>query len=97
LNNDSYALGFKIIRESSATLFPIFIIGNYQRIQLIKILKAYCITTGIMAFFVRFIVLDLEHFFKYLNGKDLGKWAVFADSIGIHAPALNMHLVFLFF
>ncbi|EIA09983.1 O-antigen ligase family protein [Flavobacterium frigoris] len=100
-NNDSYALGLKSLEKSVSLLFfPIFIIGNYQRIQFIKILKAYCITTtAIMTFFfVRFIVLDPEHFFKYLNGNDLWEMGyVFADSIGIHAPALNMHLAFVAF
>ncbi|SDW11213.1 O-antigen ligase family protein [Flavobacterium degerlachei] len=100
-NNDSYALGLKSLEKSVSLLFfPIFIIGNYQRIQFIKILKAYCITTTLIMvfFFVRFIVLDSEHFFKYLNGKDLWEMGyVFADSIGIHAPALNMHLAFVAF
>ena len=100
-NNDSYALGLKSVEKSISLLFfPLFIIGNYQRIQFIKILKAYCIaTTLIMAFFfVRFIVLDPEHFFKYLNGTDLWEMGyVFSDSIGIHAPALNMHLAFVAF
>jgi O-antigen ligase len=100
-NNDSYALGLKSLEKSLSLLFfPIFIIGNYQRIQFLKILKAYCIgTTLIMAFFfVRFIVLYPEDFFKYLNGIDLWEMGyVFADSIGIHAPALNMHLAFVAF
>jgi O-antigen ligase len=100
-NNDSYALGLKSLEKSVSLLFfPIFIIGNYQRIQFIKILKAYCITTtAIMVFFfVRFILLDSEHFFKYLNGNDLWEMGyVFADSMGIHAPALNMHLAFVAF
>jgi len=100
-NNDSYALGLKSLEKSLSLLFfPIFIIGNYQRIQFLKILKAYCIgTTLIMVFFfVRFIVLYPEHFFKYLNGIHLWEMGyVFSDSIGIHAPALNMHLAFVAF
>ena len=99
--NDSYALGLKSLEKSLSLLFfPIFIIGNYQRIQFFKILKAYCIgTTLIMAFFfVRFIVLYPEHFFKYLNGIHLWEMGyVFSESIGIHAPALNMHLAFVAF
>lgn len=100
-NNDSYALGLKSLEKSVSLLFfPIFIIGNYQRIQFIKILKAYCITTTLIMtfFFVRFIALDPEHFYKYLNGNDLWEMGyVFSDSIGIHAPALNMHLAFVAF
>lgn len=100
-NNDSYALGLKSLEKSLSLLFfPIFIIGNYQRIQFLKILKAYCIgTTLIMTFFfMRFIVLYPEHFFKYLNGIHLWEMGyVFSDSIGIHAPALNMHLAFVAF
>ena len=100
-NNDSYSLGLKSLEKSVSLLFfPLFIIGNYQRIQFIKILKAYCIgTTLIMVFFfIRFIVLYPEHFFKYLNGIHLWEMGyVFSDSIGIHAPALNMHLAFVSF
>lgn len=100
-NNDSYALGFKSLEKSISLLFlPLFLIGNYKRIQFFIILKAYCIgTTLIMAFFfVRFIVLYPEHFFKYLNGIHLWEMGyVFSDSIGIHAPALNMHLAFVAF
>ena len=100
-NNDSYPLGLKSLEKSLSLLFfPLFIIGNYQRIQFLKILKAYCIgTTLIMTlFFGRFIILDPEHFFKYLNGIHLWEMGyVFSDSIGIHAPALNMHLAFVAF
>ncbi|MFV8368807.1 O-antigen ligase family protein [Flavobacterium sp. LB2R40] len=63
-------------------------------------MKAYSIgTTLIMTFFfVRFIILDPEHFFKYLKGVDLWEMGyVFSESIGIHAPALNMHLAFVAF
>lgn len=99
--NNSYDLGLKSLEKSLSLLFfPLFIIGNYQRIQFHKILKAYCIgTTLIMTFFfVRFIILDPEHFFKYLNGINLWEMGyVFSDSIGIHAPALNMHLAFVAF
>ena len=99
--NNSYDLGLKSLEKSLSLLFfPLFIIGNYQRIQFHKILKAYCIgTTLIMTFFfVRFIILDSEHFFKYLNGIHLWEMGyVFSDSIGIHAPALNMHLAFVAF
>ena len=99
--NNSYDLGLKSLEKSLSLLFfPLFIIGNYQRIQFHKILKAYCMgTTLIMTFFfVRFIILDPEHFFKYLNGIHLWEMGyVFSDSIGIHAPALNMHLAFVAF
>lgn len=99
--NNSYDLGLKSLEKSLSLLFfPLFIIGNYQRIQFHKILKAYCIgTTLIMTFFfVRFIILDPEHFFKYINGINLWEMGyVFSDSIGIHAPALNMHLAFVAF
>ncbi|MFV8334853.1 O-antigen ligase family protein [Flavobacterium sp. RSP29] len=101
VNNDSYALGLKSLEKSLSLLFfPLFIIGNYQRIQFLKILKAYSIgTTFIMAFFFgRFILLYPEHFFKYLNGIHLWEMGyVFSESIGIHAPALNMHLAFIAF
>jgi hypothetical protein len=49
--------------------------------------------TGIMVFFVRFIVLDLSIFLTSM-GKTFGKWAMFLLTVLVHAPALNMHLVF---
>lgn len=97
-NNDSFTKGLKAIEKStSLLLFPIFIIGNYQRINFLRITQIYSITTTILMslLFIRFNVIYLELMNKYLNGIDLWEMGYqFADSIGIHAPALNMHLAF---
>lgn len=97
-NNNSFPKGLKSLEKySSLLVFPLFILGNYQRIQFLKILKFYSKTTTgiILFFFIRFIICFPELVHKYLNGNDL--WEVgyeFSNSIGIHAPALNMHLAF---
>jgi O-antigen ligase len=97
-NNDSIKLGFKSMEKSTSLLiFPLFIIGNYHRIHFLKTLRLYSvITTFLMLFFfIRFIVVFPEYLDKYLHGIDLWEMGyVFANSIGIHAPALNMHLAF---
>ncbi len=97
-NNDSFAKGLKAIEKSTSLLiFPLFIIGNFQRINFLKLLKVYVLGTTLVMlfFFIRFNVLypDLMH--KYLNGIHLWEMGYqFGNSVGIHAPALNMHLAF---
>jgi hypothetical protein len=97
-NNDSFAKGLKAIEKSTSLLiFPLFIIGNYQRINFLKIVQTYTISTTLVMFFLflRFLIISPELMDKYLNGIDLWEMGYqFADSIGIHAPALNMHLAF---
>jgi hypothetical protein len=97
-NNDSFAKGLKAIEKSTSLLiFPLFIIGNYQRVNFLKIVQTYTIATTIVMlfFFLRFLIIHPELMDKYLNGIDLWEMGYqFADSIGIHAPALNMHLAF---
>lgn len=97
-NNDSFAKGLKSLEKyTSLLVFPLFILGNYQRIRFLKILEYYTITTTIVLFFFfcSFIVYYPELIHKYLNGNDLWEMGyVFSNSIGIHAPALNMHLAF---
>ncbi|WP_246074165.1 O-antigen ligase family protein [Flavobacterium daemonense] len=97
-NNDSFAKGLKAIEKStSLVVFPLFVIGNYQRVKFLKIIENYVIaTTAIMFFFmIRFINVFPDLVTKYLNRIDLWEMGYkFADSIGIHAPALNMHLAF---
>ena len=97
-NNDSYLLGMKSIEKSiSLLVFPLFILGNYQGVLFYKLARFYSVTTtAIMLFFlIRFIVVFPGFIDKYLMGNDL--WEIgyaFSDSIGIHAPALNIHLAF---
>lgn len=97
-NNDSFSKGLKAIEKStSLILFPIFIIGNYQRIKFLKVLQTYCvITTTLMVLFaIRFYIIYPDLLTKYLSRIDLFEMGYkFAASIGIHAPALNMHLAF---
>ncbi|TPG44668.1 O-antigen ligase family protein [Flavobacterium pectinovorum] len=97
-NNDSFAKGLKAIEKStSLIIFPLFIIGNYQRVNFLKLVKTYVILTTLIVlfFFIRFNVIYPELMNKYLNGIHLWEMGYqFAMSIGIHAPALNMHLAF---
>lgn len=97
-NNDSYSMGLKSIEKSvSLLIFPLFILGNFERVQFYKLLRFYSFTTtGIMLFFfIRFMVVAPDLMNKYLNGIDLWEMGYeFSNSIGIHAPALNMHLAF---
>lgn len=97
-NNDSYSQGLKSLEKSiSLLLFPLFILGNYHRVQFYKVVQYYSITTILimLIFFIRFILVYPELMHKYLMGIDLWEMGYeFSNSIGIHAPALNMHLVF---
>lgn len=97
-NNESFALGLKSMEKSTSLLiFPLFILGNYKRVQLQKLLRGYSIITTVLLllFFIRFIVVFPQYIHKYLKGNDLWEMGyVFSNTIGIHAPALNMHLAF---
>jgi hypothetical protein len=97
-NNDSLAKGLKAIEKStSLIIFPLFIIGNYQRVNFLKLVQTYVIATTLILlfFFVRFNVLYPELMEKYSNGIHLWEMGYqFANSLGMHAPALNMHLAF---
>ncbi len=97
-NNDSYFFGIKSLEKSiSLLIFPLFILGNYQRIDFNKILHIYCKITTFFALllFFRFLIIYPELINKYLKGIDLWEMGYrFTDSFGIHAPALNMHLAF---
>lgn len=97
-NNDSLREGLKSLEKSMSLLFlPLFILGNYQRVQFNKLLQyySYATTVIVLFFFIRFIVVYPELMDKYLNGIDLWEMGYsFSNSVGIHAPALNMHLAF---
>lgn len=98
-NNDSLAKGLKAIEKSiSLLLFPLFIIGNYKRINFLKVIQIYIVSTTIILlfFFVRFNIVFPKLMNKYFSGIDLWEMGYqFANSVGIHAPALNMHLAFI--
>lgn len=97
-NNDSFSKGLKSLEKNiSLLLFPLFIIGNYQRIDFLKLLQIYAVATTavILFFFIRFNVVYPELMQKYLSGIDLFEMGYkFSETLGIHAPALNMHLAF---
>lgn len=100
-NNQSYFLGLKSLEKSvSLLIFPLFIIGNFQRINFYRLLKLYSLSTTIIVlfFFIRFLIVHSKLINKYLKGIDLWEMGyVFSNTIGIHAPALNMHLAFVAF
>lgn len=97
-NNSSLTEGIKHAEKRTALLlFPILIIGQDIRLNLKKILRYYSIiTTAIMVVvFIRFVLVYPDLFYKYLAGKDLWEMGYkFGDSMGMHAPALNMHIAF---
>lgn len=97
-NNDSFFKGIKSVEKySSLLVFAIFILGNFKRISFYKILRLYSFltTTILFFFFVRFVIYYPELIQKYLNGIHLWEMGYqFSNSVGIHAPALNMHLAF---
>lgn len=97
-NNDSFAKGLKAIEKSTSLIvFPLFIIGNYKRVKFFRIVEIYTLATTfvLLFFFIRFVIVFPELINKYLSGMDLWEMGYkFSDSIGIHAPALNMHLAF---
>jgi hypothetical protein len=97
-NNDSFLKGIKSVEKSiSLLIFPLFILGNFQRIKFFKLVQFYSIGTTIIMlfFFTRFIIVYPDLMNKYLSGIHLWEMGYeFSNSIGIHAPALNMHLAF---
>lgn len=97
-NNDSLPKGLKALEKNiSLLLFPVFIIGNYQRVRFFKLLQTYAAVTTVVVlfFFIRFIVVYPELLQKYLSGIDLFEMGYkFSETLNIHAPALNMHLAF---
>jgi hypothetical protein len=66
-------------KSISLLLFPLFILGNYKRVQFIKLLQFYSYTTTaiVLFFFIRFIVVYPDLINKYLGGTDLWKWDTF--------------------
>lgn len=97
-NNDSLVHGIKSLEKTvSLVLFPLIILGNYRRISFQKLLQFYVNSTTLLmiVFAVRFVFVFPEYITKYWHGIHLWEMGyVFANSIGIHAPALNMHLAF---
>ena len=97
-NNDSILEGFKHAEKRiSLLVLPLLILNQNHHINAPLILRMYgVITTLILGFcLVRFAFVSPELFMKYLHGKDLWEMGYkFANSIGKHAPALNLHVAF---
>jgi hypothetical protein len=97
-NNDSIKFGVKSIEKYIALLsFVLFIIGHSERIRFEFILKRYCVIfiTIIFILFLRFVIFYPNYINKYLNGIHLWEMGyVFTQSFKVHAPALNLQLVF---
>lgn len=97
-NNDSFVLGLKSLEKSTALIvFPLFVIGNYKRISFIKIANFYRIFTTLIVFvfYIFYIKTDLMYLTKYSKGIDIWELGYsFANFVGMHGPALNMHMAF---
>ncbi|MFD0834734.1 O-antigen ligase family protein [Mariniflexile aquimaris] len=98
-NNDSLIAGLKSAEKTvSLLLLPICIIGNKDRINFQMVLRTYVYVSVLLVLFlfIRFMVISPKFFDVYLKGMEL--WEVgyeFANSFGMHGPALNMHLAFI--
>lgn len=97
-NNDDFYLGIKSLEKSiTLLLFPIFIIGNQKYIKFYSLLKAYSATTTLilLVFLIRYYFEYNQFFLSFYYGMNMWQMGYhFANTIGIHAPALNMHLAF---
>jgi hypothetical protein len=97
-NNDSYSKGLKSLEKYISLLFFfIFIIGHYKRIQIWDLLRKYArmMTVILLCLEVRFLLFYTDYVQKYINGVDLWEMGyVFTMSFKVHAPALNLQLVF---
>lgn len=97
-NNDDFYLGIKSLEKSiSLLLFPIFILGNFKYIKVYKLLQAYSISTTllILIFLIRYYFVYNQFFLSYYYGMNMWQMGYhFSNTIGMHAPALNMHIAF---
>ena len=97
-NNDDFYLAIKSLEKYvTLLLFPIFIIGNQNYIKFYSLLKAYSVTTTLilLLFLIRYYFVYHEFFLSFYYGMNMWQMGYhFANTIGIHAPALNMHLAF---
>ena len=98
-NNVEISEGFKHMEKRvSLLLLPIFLIGQSFKFNLLKILKIYSVVfiSVLNILFIRFLIIEPELVSKYLNGIHLWEMGYsFANSTGVHAPALNMHIALL--
>lgn len=97
-NNDVFAKGIKsLMKYISLLVFYFFIIGHYKRVNVNQLLRCYAMSMTIILLLleIRFVIFFQEYVQKYLNGIDLWEVGyVFTQSFKVHAPALNLQLVF---
>lgn len=97
-NNENFNLGLKSLEKYlSLIVFSFFIIGNLNQINFYSLLKKYSTsTTLIILLFILSYCFEKEQFLmSYYYGMNMWQMGYnIADYIGIHAPALNMHLAF---
>lgn len=97
-NNQNFLSGIKSLEKSTALfVLPLFIIGNYKYINFNKLIKQYSIiTTLIMVFLmIRYYFVYNQFFLSFYYGMNMWNMGYhFANSLGMHAPALNMHMAF---
>ncbi|MFI8377811.1 O-antigen ligase family protein [Leeuwenhoekiella sp. NPDC079379] len=97
-NNELLQEGLKHAEKRiSMLLLPLFILTQNHRFNTALIIRIYAIVTTLILSFclVRFAIISPDLFSKYLNGVDLWEMGyVFANSINMHAPALNLHVAF---
>ena len=98
-NNVELSEGFKHMeKRMSMLLFPVVLIGSPIKINFKKVLTYYSIlfTCLLVVLLIRFLIIEPELVSKYLKGIHLWEMGYsFANSTGVHAPALNMHVAFL--
>lgn len=96
--NDSFYQGIKSAEKTiSLFIFPIILLANKNSINFEKIIKNYALVfVSLMIFFsFRFYFCHHELFNKFYHGNEL--WHLgyeFSNTIGVHAPALNMQISF---
>lgn len=98
-NNDDLGEGFKHMEKRvSLLLFPVLLLFQKQSFDIRKILSIYgtCFSIILTGLFIRYSIVESELFFKYIDGVHLWEMGYsFANSMGLHAPAVNMHVAFL--
>ncbi len=97
-NNEELLKGFKYLEKRlSLFIFPLLLLGYQKQINFPKLVRhyAYGMVLIMLASYACYVYIHYEHVIKYLNGIHLWELGYhFSNFIGIHAPALNMHLSF---
>lgn len=100
-NNESFFPVFKELEKYTAFLIlPIMILFVKREINFNRIIKSFSFffTSIIFLGFLTYLIFNFESFLSYLNGDLVWKMGYeIAGSMGVHAPALNMHISFLCF